>query len=81
MKAKIKTVDIDGVVWEKEGDFVFGAIGKNKPQGADIEVDFSKCTREQLIYALATTLVIAGKTDKTIPAQAVGLAFEQLKKL
>lgn len=79
-KAKITTVDIDGVVWEKEGDFIVGAIGNRQGQEPpNIEVDFSKTTEFEIVYVLATMLVVVGQIDMKLATAAIKLFEDKMR--
>lgn len=80
-KAKITTQDIDGKIWEKEGDFVFGGIGNRGADGgiSNTEVDMSGCTKSELIALLGNILITAGDINPLFPLAAIQL-FEQYRR-
>jgi enoyl reductase-like protein len=81
-KAKIVITDIDGTVWEKEGDATFGvAVFRHESGFPTVKVDFSTCTKEDIMFGLASMLVVAAKKDRIMAAQAITLAVNQINEI
>lgn len=78
MKAKVTVQDIDGRVWEKEGDIGMGAMAVVKDgKMSDTEIDFSSMKPTDLIYFLATALLVASQTADIISEEAIRLYRER----
>jgi hypothetical protein len=69
-----KLTDADGKVWQKDGDFGMVAVADRQVGGGPlIEVDFTRCSAQDIAYLIATVMEVAGRADPGIPEWSISM--------
>ena len=79
-KIKIELTHDEKVLRTEEGDFGIIGVGHRQHGGKPlVDVSFSNVSEEEVIYLVATILIIAAKVDPLIPIKAFELFIKQTK--